>query len=159
MPIDTGYIIESQQFVRLERESVMQGFGRKAVDKNSSDRKYTIVFESYPTYLYALVHGEDYGYEVLCSFLRDISDEAKARGYKQVLIEENISAGATKDVAYRVATELAELGFTGIRMAYVDRFLDQEEVNEYGRDVAVNKGIDVRLFSDQNMADRWLTSD
>lgn len=136
----------------------MQGFGRQAVE-DQSDRKFTIVYENYPTYLYALVHGEAYGYEVLTAFLKEIADEVHARGFKQVLIEENISAGATKEDAYRVGSELPELGFAGIRMAYVDRFLDQEEVNEFGRDVAVHNGIDVRLFSDQAVADRWLTSE
>lgn len=127
--------------------------------ETQSDRQFTIVYENYPTYLYALVHGEVYGYEILSTFLKEIADEVKARGFKQVLIEENISAGATKEDAYRVGSELPELGFAGIRMAYVDRFLDQEEVNEFGRDVAVHNGIDVRLFSDQEMADRWLTSE
>ena len=136
----------------------MQGLGRQAVE-DQSDRKYTIVFENYPNYLYALVHGESYGYEVLTGFLKEIAHEVLARGFERVLIEENISAGATKDVAFRVASELPELGFTGIRMAYVDRFLEQEEVNEYGRDVAVHNGIEVRLFDDQEMANRWLTSD
>lgn len=136
----------------------MQGFGRQAVE-NPSDRKYTIVYESYPTYLYALVHGEEYGYEVLSEFLKEIADECRARGFKQILIEENISAGATKEDAYRVGSEMPELGYAGIRVAYVDRFLDQEEVNEFGRDVAVHNGIEVRLFDDQETADRWLTSE
>ena len=135
----------------------MQGFGRQAVN-SGSERKFTIVYENYPTYLYALVHGEAYGYEVLTAFLKQIADEVNARGFNQVLIEENISAGATKEDAYRVASELPEIGFAGIRMAYVDRFIDQEEVNEFGRDVAVHNGIDVRLFNDQEMADRWLNS-
>jgi hypothetical protein len=136
----------------------MQGFGRQAVE-NQSDRKYTIVFENYPTYLYALVHGEAYGYEILSAFLKEIADEVKARGFTQVLIEENISASATKEDAYRVGSEMPELGYAGIKVAYVDRFLEQEEVNEFGRDVAVHNGINVRLFSDQEMADRWLTSE
>lgn len=135
----------------------MQGFGRQAVN-SGSERKFTIVYEDYPTYLYALVHGEAYGYEVLVAFLKQIADEVNARGFNQVLIEENISAGATKEDAYRVASEMPEMGFAGIRIAYVDRFLDQEEVNEFGRDVAVHNGIDVRLFNDQEMADRWLNS-
>ena len=135
----------------------MQGFGRQAVTE--SDRKYTIVYEDYPTYLHALVHGDAYGYEVLTSFLKEIADEVHARGFKQVLIEENISAGTTKEDAYRVASEMPELGFAGIRIAYVDRFLEQEEVNEFGRDVAVHNGIEVRLFDDQSMADRWLNSE
>ncbi|MEO5859573.1 MAG: hypothetical protein ABIR33_11560 [Pyrinomonadaceae bacterium] len=126
--------------------------------ENQSARTYKIVFENYPTYLFALVHGEAYGYEVLTGFLKEIADECRVRGFKQVLIEENISAGATKEDAYRVGSEMPELGYAGIRVAYVDRFLDQEEVNEFGRDVAVHNGIDVRLFSDQEMADRWLNT-
>ncbi|MDI1243660.1 MAG: hypothetical protein PSX80_17250 [bacterium] len=127
--------------------------------ENQSDRQYTIVFENYPMYLYALVHGEAYGYEILSAFLKEIADECKVRSFNQVLIEENISAGATKEDAYRVGSEMPELGYAGIRVAYVDRFLEQEEVNEFGRDVAVHNGINVRLFSDQETADRWLTSE
>lgn len=126
---------------------------------SASDSKYTIVFEDYPTYLHALVHGEAYGYDVLTTFLKEIADQVKARGFTRVLIEENISAGTTKEDAFRVASEMPELGFAGIRIAYVDRFLEQEEVNEFGRDVAVHNGIEVRLFDDQEMADRWLTGE
>lgn len=122
-----------------------------------SEKPYTIVFEDYPEYLYALVHGDQYGYEVLSGFLKDIADECKRRNFRQVLIEENISATASKEDVYRVASELPELGFAGIRMAYVDRFADQKEINEFGHDVAVDNGIDVRIFATQAEADAWLT--
>ena len=137
----------------------MQGFGRQTGNDEENDPKYTIAFDDHPTYLHAQVHGEEYSYEVLVSFLKEIADEAHARGYKQVLIEKNVSAGATKEDAYRASSDLPELGFTDIRMAYVDRFLDQGEVNEFGRDVAVHKGIDARWFTDQAMAARWLNSE
>lgn len=123
-----------------------------------SDKPYTIVFEDYPEYLYALVHGDQYGYEVLSGFLKDIADECKRRNFRQVLIEENISATANKEDVYRTASELPELGFAGIRMAYVDRFTDQKEINEFGHDVAVDNGIDVQIFATQAEADAWLTS-
>lgn len=123
------------------------------------DRKYTIVFESYPNYLFALVHGEEYGYEVLCGFLKEIADEVRSRGYKQVLIEENISAAATEEDIYRAAIELPELGYAGIRMAYVDRFMDQREINEFGRKVAIDNGIDVRQFGDISHAAAWLSGE
>ena len=122
-----------------------------------SEKPYTIVFEDYPEYLYTLVHGDQYGYEVLSGFLKDIADECKRRNFRQVLIEENISATASKEDVYRVASELPELGFAGIRMAYVDRFADQKEITEFGHDVAVDTGIDVRIFATQAEADAWLT--
>jgi hypothetical protein len=122
-----------------------------------SEKPYTIVFEDHPDYLFALVHGDQYGYEVLSGFLKDIADECKRRNFRKVLIEENISATASKEDVYRTASELPELGFAGIRMAYVDRFTDQKEINEFGHDVAVDNGIDVQIFATQAEADAWLT--
>jgi len=123
-----------------------------------SEKPYTIVFEDYSEYLYALVHGDQYGYEVLSGFLKDIADECKRRNFRKVLIEENISATANKEDVYRTASELPEFGFAGIRMAYIDRFTEQKELNEFGHDVAVDNGIDVQIFATQAEADAWLTS-
>lgn len=117
---------------------------------------YRIVYEEYPNYLYALVHSEQYGYEVLAGFLRDIANECKRRGFDQVCIEENISASASEDDVVRVASELAELGFANIRMAYIDRFQEQAEMNEMGQDIAVDHGVDVQIFKDQLAAENWL---
>lgn len=135
----------------------MQGFGRQAVMEDASERKYTLVFEEYPDYLFALVHSEEYGYEILTGFLKEIADRCKELGYKQVLIEENISASTSKEDAYRVACEMPELGYAGIRVAYVDRFSEQDEINEFGKDVAIDNGIDVRIFKDQADAHEWLS--
>jgi hypothetical protein len=125
---------------------------------DSDAKPYTIVFEDYPDYLYALVHGEQYGYEVLSGFLREIADECKRRGFDQVLIEENISATASQEDVFRIASELPEFGFADIRMAYIDRFLEQKELNEFGQDVAVDHGVDVQIFKDLESANKWLSS-
>ena len=117
---------------------------------------YTIIFEDHPKYLYALVHGEQYGYEVLAHFLREIADECKKRKFTQVLIEENISATASEEDVFRIASELPQLGFSDIRMAYIDRFAEQKDLNEFGREVAEDRGVDVRLFASLEEADKWL---
>jgi hypothetical protein len=121
-------------------------------------KQYTVVFENYPSYLYALVHGEQYGYDVLSGFLREIAEECKRRGFVQVLIEENISATASREDVFRIASELPDLGFSDIRMAYIDRFLEQKELNEFGQDVAVDHGVDVQIFRDLESANEWLSS-
>ena len=119
---------------------------------------YKIVFEEYPNYLYALVHGEQYGYEVLAGFLREIANECKKRGFDQVCIEENISGTASEDDVVRIASELADLGFRDIRMAYIDRFQnEQQEMNEMGQEVAVEHGVQVQIFKNQVDADNWLS--
>ena len=123
-----------------------------------AEKPYTIVFEEYPEYLYALVHSELYGYDVLAGFLGEIAGECKKRSFSGVMVEENISATASDEDVVRIASELPELGFAGIRIAYIDRFLDQKEMNEMGQDVAVHNGIDVQIFHNQIDADKWLSA-
>jgi hypothetical protein len=128
------------------------------MNESPASRPYTIVFEECPDYLYALVHGEKYGYEVLAGFLREIADECRKRNFKKVLIEENISATASEEDIFRTATELPQFGFADIRMAYIDRFSEQSALNEYGRQIAVRSGVDVRIFGNIGEADEWLSS-
>ena len=127
--------------------------------ESPAEKPYTVVFEEYPEYLYALVHSEQYGYDVLAGFLGQIAEECKKRDFRKVMIEENISATASDEDVIRIASELPELGFSGVGIAYIDRFADQKEMNEMGQDVAVHNGIDVRIFPHQEEADKWLSSD
>lgn len=120
-------------------------------------KPYTIVFEDYPTYLYALVHGEQYDYDVIASFLREIATECRKRNFQSVLVEENISATASPEDISRAAADLAEFGFSDIHMAYLDRFSEQKEINEFGQDIAVDHGVDVKLFGDMAAAHKWLS--
>lgn len=125
---------------------------------NITGKPYVINFEDGPNYLYALVHGDQYGYEILARFLREIADECRERNVRQVVIEENISATASEEDVFRIASELSQLGFSDIRMAYIDRFAEQMELNEYGRKVAEDSGVDVKIFSSLEEADKWLSS-
>lgn len=125
---------------------------------NITGKPYVINFEDGPNYLYALVHGDQYGYEILARFLREIADECRERNVRQVVIEENISATASEEDVFRIASELPQLGFSDIRMAYIDRFAEQMELNEYGRKVAEDSGVDVKIFSSLEEADKWLSS-
>ena len=125
---------------------------------NTEAKPYTIVFEDYPTYLYALVHGEQYDYDVIAAFLTEIASECRKRKFQSVLVEENISATASPEDIARAAKDLPEFGFSGIRMAYLDRFSEQKEMNEFGEDIAVDHGVDVKLFGDMAAADKWLTA-
>jgi len=122
-----------------------------------ADKLYTIVFQDCPTYLYALVHGDKYGYEVLAAFLTEIAEECKKRNFQKVLIEENISATTSEEDVFRTASELPQFGFSGIRMAYIDRFTDQNQLNEFGQQIAVKSGVDVKIFNTFGDADNWLS--
>ncbi len=120
-------------------------------------KPYTIVLEEYPNYLYALVHGDKYNYEVIADFLTEIANECKARNFEKVLVEENISVTASEADIARAAADLPKFGFNDIQMAYLDRFTEQQEINELGQDIANDHGVNVRLFSGQAAADKWLS--
>ena len=122
-------------------------------------KPYTIVFDEYPKYLYALVHSDSYGYEVLAGFLREIASECRKRDYDRVLVEENISATTSEEDVFRIASELPELGYAGLRLGYIDRFKEQSDLNEYGEGIARQTGIDVRIFADLGEADKWMSAD
>ena len=127
------------------------------MSENIAARSYVINFQDGPNYLYALVHSDQYGYDVLAGFLREIADECRKRNFTQVMIEENISATTSEEDVFRIASELPQLGFSDIRMAYIDRFSDQKELNEYGRKVAEDSGVDVRIFNSLEEAAEWLS--
>jgi len=49
------------------------------------------------------------------------------------------------------------LGFADIRMAYIDRFTEQKDLNEFGQEVAEKQGVDVKIFNNMEDADKWLS--
>ena len=78
---------------------------------------------------------------------------------KRVLIDENIEQGAPMADVFRLATELPRMGFGPTRIAFVDRFLDHSEINEFAELVAVNRGLNGKIFNDQELALEWLLND
>lgn len=132
---------------------------RIVMTDNIAVKPFTINYEEYPGYLYALVHGEKYDYEILSRYLREVAEECGKRNFSRVLIEENISATASEADVFRIASELPQLGYSKIRMAFIDRFSDQDALNEFGQQIAVKSGVDVKIFGNQTDAHKWLSED
>lgn len=119
-------------------------------------KPYKIEFESRPTYLYAHVEGTEYSYEILMEYFGEIVRECRERNLKQVLVDEEISKTTSMVDIFRTASELPKMGFTRIRLAFVDRFADQKELNKFGLLVASNRGMDAKIFDKVEDADGWL---
>lgn len=120
-------------------------------------KPYKIAFEYHPTYLYAHVEGEKHGYEILMQYFEEIVKECKENNFRQVLVEEDIMGVTSMVDIFRTASELPRLGFTRIRLAFVDRHPKHKDLNKFGRLVAANRGIDVQLFDNVADADMWLS--
>jgi len=54
---------------------------------------------------------------------------------------------------YRFTSEILDIGFSGIRVAFVDRHLNQRELNKFGELVATNRGLLAKVFDDAEKAE------
>lgn len=123
---------------------------------NESDKPYRLTFEHRPDYLYAYVEGDEDSYEISAMYWREIADEFKANKYTKVLIVEDIIESGTMADAYQLSSELPQMGYMGIKVAFVDKYIEQQDLNQFGELVAVNRGINGKIFNEVNEAEKWL---
>jgi hypothetical protein len=123
-----------------------------------SSKPYELTFEYRPEYLYAFVTAEKDSYEISKQYWTEIAEECKKSGTKKVLIEEDIKENISMQDMYRFASEIPQLGFFGIRVAFVDRQEGQHQLNQFGETVATNRGLFSRVFSNFVEGEAWLLS-
>jgi len=125
---------------------------------DSDDAKaYRIKFEQRPGYLYAFVSGDRDSLEISLAFWREIAAECKRTQAKKILIEEDIEESVSMLEMYQVAAEIPQMGFADVSIAFVDRFLEQQHLNEFGELVATNRGLRGKVFNDVKEAEKWLS--
>lgn len=122
-------------------------------------KPYQIIFEERPEYLYVYVSGERDNYEISRSYWLEVSAKCGKINCKKILIEEDLPEAVSISDMYRLAAELPQMGFFGVRVAFFDRYAEQNELNEFGELVAVNRGIMGKLFNDIQAAEEWLLSE
>ncbi len=121
-------------------------------------KPYSITFEARTNYLYAYVQGEKYGYEIMMQYLMEILAECNNREFTQVLIVQDISETTSLVNMFRATSELPKMGFFRIRVAFVDRFSDHKDLNNFGKLVAQNRGMmGAKIFDSEAEADKWLS--
>jgi len=132
--------------------------GKKNNTPNAS-KSYELSFEHRPQYLYAYVCGEHDSYEISKQYWQEVADECKKTDYKKVLIDEDISANVSITEIYEFASEIPKMGFQGIRVAFFDRYPEQQKINSFGETVATNRGLFSRIFTNFDEAEKWLLSE
>ena len=130
-------------------------------NQNSSNvnKPYQITFEERLDYLYVYITGERDSYEISRAFWLEVAEVSCQTDYKKVLIEEDIPEAVSIADMYRLASELPQMGFYGVRIAFMDRYAEQHDLNEFGELVALNRGMMGKIFNDINAAEEWLLLD
>lgn len=129
-------------------------------NSESLDSKpYQITFEQRPQYLYVYVTGEHDSYEISRAFWLEIAENCRKINCNNILIDEDIPETVSVADMYQLATELPQMGFLGVRVDFYDRYAEQQDLNEFGELVDVNRGIYGKIFNDINEAEDWLLSE
>lgn len=126
---------------------------------NVEDSKlYNLEFEERTDYLYAYVSGDKDNIEISTQYWREIADECRRTKCRKVLIVEDLKESVSTTETYQIASEIPHMGFFGIKVAFVDQYIEQHAVNEFGGLVSTNRGLNVKLFNSIEEAEKWLLS-
>jgi hypothetical protein len=117
---------------------------------------YQLTIVEHPTYLHATATGSHSAQNVL-RFLAEAYEECVKRGHASVLLEVNFT-GPSLDVTsiYRVISQRVADATKLAKVAYVDTSGRDAGRKEFAESVALNRGVNVRLFTGLEAAREWL---
>jgi len=113
-------------------------------------------FEDRNTYLYAEVSGPSDSFEISMAYWTAIAEQVHARGSRRLLVLERLGQyHGERDMTLMIDSIIA-LGFENVRVAFVDAFVEDFPIVEQGEILAMERGIEGRVFGSVQQADRWL---
>jgi hypothetical protein len=128
--------------------------------KKTSARPYSISFEPRADYLYVYVKGNEDSYEISKAYWLEVAKECQRLGIKKVLVDEDISEQISSvSEVFHGASERPHMGLAGVKIAFVDRHVQQHEQNLLGELVATNRGLLCKVFRDFAEGEEWLLKD
>jgi hypothetical protein len=121
---------------------------------------YDLTVEHKTNYLHVSVRGKNTPENVL-NYLSDVREKCLQHKCPNVLIEENLEGPGLSTIAiFDIVTEASKRVHPLIlKIAYVD-VNPGHDLNElkFAENVAVNRAVNVKLFSGVSEAEKWLTS-
>ncbi|HEV2431230.1 MAG TPA: hypothetical protein VGT43_06935 [Burkholderiales bacterium] len=117
---------------------------------------YKLTLHQKPAYLHAIVTGENTR-ENVAGYLAGIWRECMARGCRRVLVEERLQGArlGTSDVFAIVMEEASRAVGVFEAIGYVDTNAGGDMM-KFAENVALNRGVPVRLFGNVADAEKWL---
>jgi hypothetical protein len=121
---------------------------------------YSLSVEEHQRYLHFRVTGKN-TIDAVRRYLFDIYTMCVQRNCSTVLIEENLEGPGLGVVEiYKIVAEASQRKSMPVRrVAYVDLNPEHSSANmDFAKDVAMNRGLDVRMFANATEAEKWLIS-
>jgi hypothetical protein len=123
-----------------------------------NSKPYNLEFEERTDYLYAYVSGDNHKLDIVRQYWSEIAEECRRTKCGKLLIVKNIKEIISKTEMYQIASEVQGMGFFGIKIAFVDQYVEQYAVNKFGELVANNRSIYIKVFNTVEEAENWLLS-
>ena len=119
---------------------------------------YHLTIEEHPGYLHTTVKGASTAENAL-RFLRESYEACVARQIHSLLLEMSLE-GPSLDTGsiYSVISQRSDTGKQLRRIAYVDSGVTGGTKARFAETVAINRGVNVRLFPSVADAKKWLES-
>ncbi len=116
---------------------------------------FRIRYDGEPGYLRAHVFDGTDSLEVSTAMWRMLGEECRAVGASRMLVLEELRS--TVDIAdvAQVIESMVSAGLATVRIAFVE-LLDDIQGSEHGEILCLERGIIIRIFSDEDSARRWL---
>jgi hypothetical protein len=117
---------------------------------------YRLTLEEHPGYLHATAEGKRTP-ENVRRFLEDAYRACVEKDRSSLLLEMRLSGPTLETTAiFNVISQRATDGAKLRRIAYIDPLTSSMAQARFAETVAVNRGVNVRLFADVETAARWL---
>ena len=120
----------------------------------NEDAPYHIKLEDREEYLYALVGGEILSPRIAKMYWDQIAERCKTLQKEKILIEKDFIQGVSAPEILEMGVYLGSI-LAGKKIAFIDRHKN-EGVNELGKVIARNNGVQMRLFNNLEDAEKWI---
>jgi hypothetical protein len=118
------------------------------------DAPYYIESENRTEYLYVLVGGEVLTPEIAKMYWDEIAEKCTDLGFSKILIEKDFAKSVTAPEILEMGVYLGKI-LPGKKIAFFDRYTNQT-INELGKVIARNQGVQMRVFEKLADAERWI---
>lgn len=119
---------------------------------------YQLTVEERPAYLYAKAAGERTPANAL-RFLQEAYAACVKSGRSALLLDMQLSGPTLNTTSvYQVISQRVADGRNLRKIAYVDGSTGESDMPYFAETVAVNRGVNVRLFPSLAAAEKWLLS-
>ena len=115
-----------------------------------------LVFEDRASYLYAEVSGPNDNFEISMAYWKSIAEQCHKRSASRLLVYERLGEYVGERNMTLMIDSIIALGFQNVRVAFVDAFVEDLVAAEQGELLAMERGIDGRVFGSVQEADTWL---